>query len=74
MRVNKIVGMDVVDNEGEPIGKVSDIYIDEQEGSVKGIGISLDHDMFYYDEGLVTFDQIDNISDNVILGTKIVTE
>ncbi|KZX17654.1 PRC-barrel domain protein [Methanobrevibacter cuticularis] len=71
MKVNKIIGKNVIDEEGNFVGKVGNIDIDEQNGYIKGIDVKERQGVLYYDPQIITFNQIEKISDDIFINTMI---
>ncbi|KZX17361.1 PRC-barrel domain protein [Methanobrevibacter cuticularis] len=67
MRVIDLIGKIVVDREGNTIGLVEDIDIDEKQGYIKKVDIDLNPKLFSKEKKSINFDQIQDISYSVLL-------
>ncbi|KZX17656.1 PRC-barrel domain protein [Methanobrevibacter cuticularis] len=67
MKVTDLIGMVVVDKNGESVGTVNDVDIDENSGSIKEVDLNLNQKIFSDERGVIEFDQIEDISYAVLL-------
>ncbi|OQD58218.1 hypothetical protein MBBAR_24c00160 [Methanobrevibacter arboriphilus JCM 13429 = DSM 1125] len=67
MDMNDFLDMEVIDKEGQSIGKVDTVEFNEETGTINKIVIKLDKGIFSRAKETITFDQIKNIKDVVLL-------
>jgi sporulation protein YlmC with PRC-barrel domain len=71
MDIKDFLGKDVVDKEGQSVGKIDNAEFNENDGEITEILIKLDKGVLSRDTDKVSFDKIDKISDVVLLNIKI---
>ena len=67
MDMNDFLDMEVIDKEGQSIGKVDTVEFNEETGTINKIVIKLDKGIFSRAKETITFDQIKNIKDVILL-------
>ncbi|KZX17658.1 PRC-barrel domain protein [Methanobrevibacter cuticularis] len=67
MKLKDLIGMDIIDEAGNTVGNVSNIDINENTGSIKGIDVGKRKGILSHNEKLITFNQINQISDKILL-------
>ncbi|MCC7554036.1 MAG: PRC-barrel domain-containing protein [Methanobacteriaceae archaeon] len=70
MDINEILGMDVVDDIGQNVGTLEDIFCDST-GVVNHFIIKLDKGLFNKDDHEVKFSEVTSIKDVILLNIKI---
>jgi sporulation protein YlmC with PRC-barrel domain len=71
MRIKKLLGMQVLDVDGNNIGKIDDIEYDYETGKIEEIIVSLKKNIFSNDEITVHYANIKSIGDYVLLKVNI---
>ena len=71
MRAKQFFGITVLDKNVREVGKIEDVDIDIDTGSVKSLIISLNKGLFSNDSIEVSFDSIATIGDYILLNTEI---
>ncbi|RBQ24003.1 hypothetical protein ALNOE001_05510 [Candidatus Methanobinarius endosymbioticus] len=71
VELKEILKMEVIDKAGQEVGKVKEIEFDETRGQIKNVTIDLDECLFSNEKRTVGYDQIRNITDNVLLNIVI---
>ena len=71
MRAKQFFGITVLDKNVREVGKIEDVDIDIETGSVKSLIISLNKGLFSNDSIEVDFDSIATIGDYILLSTEI---
>ena len=74
MRAKQFFGITVLDKNVREVGKIEDIDIDTETGSVTTLIISLKKGLFSNDSIEVDFDKISTIGDYILLNTEIATK
>lgn len=74
MRARQFFGITVLDKNVREVGKIEDVEIDVETGSVSTLIISLKKGLFSNDSIEVEFDKIATIGDYILLNTEIATE
>ena len=74
MRAKQFFGITVLDKNVREVGKIEDIDIDTETGSVITLIISLKKGLFSNDSIEVDFDKISTIGDYILLNTEIATK
>jgi len=69
--IKNVIGMEVIDQRGQKVGKVKNIDCDEGLSRVTTLNISLDKGLFSHDEKEVGFKDIKGITDIVLLNIEI---
>ncbi|KZX17657.1 PRC-barrel domain protein [Methanobrevibacter cuticularis] len=67
MDINKLFDMEIVDKDGKSVGKVQSIDIDEDDGSINSFGINPHTSKLHHGKDAVDFDQVNIISNNILL-------
>lgn len=67
MDMNDFLDMEVIDKEGQSIGKVDTVEFNEETGTINKIVIKLDKGIFSRAKETITFDQVKNIKDVILL-------
>jgi sporulation protein YlmC with PRC-barrel domain len=70
MKNNELVGMKVIDQKGNDVGKVTNISIDEENYSINGFEVVERKGILSHDKEMIHPDQIDKITDNMILNIE----
>lgn len=71
MRIKELLGMRVLDNDANDIGKVEDLEFNSENGQIEKIAVSLKKNMLSSDEILVYYDNIQSIGDYILLKINI---
>ncbi|KZX16272.1 PRC-barrel domain protein [Methanobrevibacter cuticularis] len=71
MKISDLIGKDVVDGEGKSVGTVNDVDINTSNGHINKVDIVLEQALFPHKEEIVNFDQINDISYEVLLDKVI---
>ncbi|BBL62063.1 MAG: PRC-barrel domain-containing protein [Methanobrevibacter arboriphilus] len=71
MDMNDFLDMEVIDKEGQSIGKVDTVEFNEETGTINKIVIKLDKGIFSRAKETITFDQIKNIKDVILLNIVV---
>lgn len=74
MRAKKLFGITVLDSKVREVGKVDDIEIDTETGSIVSLVISLKKGILSNDAIEVDFENIATIGDYILLSTEIDSE
>ena len=74
MRTKQFFGITVLDKKVKVVGKVEDVDIDIETGSVTTLVVSLQKGLLSNDSIEVDFDKIDTIGDYILLNTEISEE
>ena len=74
MRAREFFGITVLDKNVKEVGKVEDVDIDIETGSVTTLVVSLQKGLLSNDSIEVDFDKIDTIGDYILLNTEISEE
>ena len=74
MRAKQFFGITVLDKKVKEVGKVEDVDIDTETGSVTTLVISLQKGLLSNDSIEVDFDKIDTIGEYILLNTEISKE
>lgn len=69
--IKNVIGMEVIDQKGQKVGKVKNIDCDDELTKVTTLNISLDKGLFSNDEKKVGFNDIKGITDYVLLDIEI---
>ena len=71
MDMNDFLDMEVIDKEGQSIGKVDTVEFNEETGTINKIVIKLDKGIISRAKETITFDQIKNIKDVILLNIVV---
>jgi sporulation protein YlmC with PRC-barrel domain len=71
MDMNDFLDMEVIDKEGQSIGKVDTVEFNEETGTINKIVIKLDKGIFSRAKETITFDQRKNIKDVILLNVIV---
>ena len=71
MDMKDFLDMEVIDKEGQSIGKVDTVEFNEETGTINKIVIKLDKGIFSRAKETITFDQIKNIKDVILLNIVV---
>ncbi len=74
MRAKKLFGATVLDKRVKEIGRIEDIEVEIESGSISSIVVSLKKGLFSNDVIEIDFDNIATVGDYVLLNTEIGTE
>lgn len=74
MRAKEFFGITVLDKNVRSVGKIEDVEIDTETGSVTTLIISLNKGIFSNDSIEVEFDKIQTIGDYILLNSEIEAE
>lgn len=74
MRAKQFFGITVLDKKVREVGRIEDVEIDTETGSVTTLIISLNKGLFSNDSIEVEFDAIATIGDYILLNTEIAEE
>lgn len=71
MDMKKFLDMEVIDIDGQNVGKIETVEFDQKFGEIKKVIIKLDKGIFSRSKESITFGNIDKIKDVVLLNIKI---
>lgn len=71
MKIKDLLGMGVVDCEARDVGKISDVHFDSSNGQLTTLVISLKKNFISNDNIDVSYDNVKNIGDYVLLNIKV---
>lgn len=74
MRAKELFGITVLDKKVKEVGKVEDVDIDIESGSITTLVISLQKGLLSNDSIEVDFDKIATVGDCILLNTEISKE
>ena len=74
MRAKELFGITVLDKNVRSVGKIEDVDIDTETGTITNLIISLNKGIFSNDAIEVEFDKIQTIGDYVLLSDEIEAE
>ncbi len=74
MKIKELLGMVVVDNNANDIGKISDVDFDPVSGKLEKLTISLKKSFLSNEKVEISFDDVRSIGDYVLLDTGIKSE
>jgi sporulation protein YlmC with PRC-barrel domain len=67
MNIKQVLGMQVLDNEANLIGKVSDFEFEEISGQITHLIVSQKAGLLAHNELAISFEDIDSIGDYILL-------
>lgn len=70
MKGDKLLGMKVIDKQGNDVGRIGNISIDEKTLSIKGFEIIERKGILAHDTEMIRPAQIDKIKDNMMLNIE----
>ncbi|KZX16184.1 PRC-barrel domain protein [Methanobrevibacter cuticularis] len=65
MKITNLMGKDVIDSAGESLGKVDNLMIDENSGSIIGLNLKEKTGTSSYEESTIAFNEIESIEDTI---------
>ncbi|RBQ24002.1 hypothetical protein ALNOE001_05500 [Candidatus Methanobinarius endosymbioticus] len=71
MDMKDFLDMEVIDTEGQSVGKIDTVEFDKNNGTIKKVVIKLDKGIFSRAKETITFDQIEKIKDVILLNVLI---
>lgn len=74
MKIKELLGMVVVDNNANDIGKISDVDFDSVSGKLEKLTISLKKSFLSNEKVEISFDDVRSIGDYVLLDNEIKSE
>ncbi|KZX17818.1 PRC-barrel domain protein [Methanobrevibacter cuticularis] len=71
MKMNDFTGMEVIDTEGQSVGKIDTVEFDTADGTIKDIIIKWKNNIFFSRKKTLAYNHIDNINDVVLLNVAV---
>ncbi|BBL61486.1 PRC-barrel domain-containing protein [Methanobrevibacter arboriphilus] len=71
MDMKDFLDMEVIDKEGQSIGKVDTVKFNEDTGTINEIVIKLDKGIFSRAKEIITFNEIKKIKDVILLNIMV---
>ena len=71
MFIDDILGMDVIDSVGQNIGKLDDVFFDDQDGTLKVISVKLKKGFLSKEVEQIQYSDIKGIRDVVLLDIEL---
>ncbi|KZX14671.1 PRC-barrel domain protein [Methanobrevibacter cuticularis] len=72
MKASDLIGKDVIDGEGNTLGKVENLVIDEYSGVIKGIDVKEKPNLISSEVNPIIFRKINNITNIIKLKPEII--
>ena len=69
--IKNVIGMEVIDQKGQKVGKVKNIDCDEELSKITTLNVSLDKGVFSHGEKKIGFKDIKGITDFVLLDIEM---
>jgi sporulation protein YlmC with PRC-barrel domain len=71
MLIKKLLGMNVIDTNAKVLGKVHDVDFNESIGEINSLIIAHKNNLVSNKEIIISYDQIENIGDYILLKITI---